>query len=454
MKFRSTLFLLIAFIALLVFVLVVEFPEEGETTDYLVNNPPYEVEKIEFETGETTVVMEKQNDEEWMITSPLNAPADKNEVEKLASDMSELTYEKIVETESPDLDKYGIPSQKIRLYYQDKKEPVAIHIGEKNPLDNTYFAKLGHENRVALLPSRLHTALEKKLADFRKKDIFQFDTEKAESLSLTTPEFSWQAEKRSGEWYMTGPVESMADKTAVQQILDSLSGLKAEEFISEDKSEEEMQNFGLENPPYLAGLNIPGENIKLNFHFNQMDEELYATTDKSAKIVTVADTILNQLDKPVSSLREKSIADFYTWEVTGVNIESRELTLSAVKDKENAWHLDALEGPEADTQKIEDFLRKLSYLEAAEFIDPPWDAGRYGLSGEIRKISIATSPDEKEEPEIVTLLIGKEDEENNQVIIKNQRFDYLFKTDSAFLQNYPSKREEWIQKEAESEKEK
>jgi hypothetical protein len=454
MKFRTTLFLLIAFAALLVFVLVVDFPEEKESREYLVNHPPYDVVKIEFSTGDSTLVMEKHNDEDWMITSPLNAPADKIQVETLAEDMSELTYEKVVETESSDLDKYGIPVQEIRLHYKDKPEPVTIHIGEKNPLDNTYFAKLSQESRVVLLPSRLSTTLEKGLDDFRKKDIFQFETENTGTLAVTTPEISWQAEKKSGEWFLTEPVQSLADHTGIQGILDSLAGLKAETFISEDKTEEDMRKYGLSDPPYHAALNLPAENKKVDFYLNQTDEQLYATTNESTKIITVSDTILTNLDKPVSDLREKSIADFYSWDVTRIDIESPDLSLSAVKDKEGVWHLDSPEGPEAVKQEIEDLLRKISYLEASEFIDPPWNAEEYGLTGDAQKLTITVSADEKEEAETVTLLIGEEDKENNQVTVKNQRFDYLFKTDAEFLQNYPSQRPDWLEEKDDPQEEK
>lgn len=452
MKFRSTFFLLIAFIALLVFVLVVEFPEEGDTQDYLVNKPPYEVEKIEFESGENTIVIEKQSDEEWMITAPLQAPADKTQVESLAEDMSELPFEKVVETEPGDLAKYGIPAQKIRLFYQDKTGPVSILIGEKNPLDNTYFAKAEHESRVVLLPSRLSTTLEKELTDLRKKDIFQFAEDKAGALSVATPDSSWQAEKIDEDWYLIEPVQSLADKTGIQSVLDSLNGLKAEEFVSENKSEEDIRKYGLQNPSYEAALNIPGENKKLTFYLNQSDDKLYATTNESTKIITVSDTILTKLDKPASDLREKSIADFYNWEVTRVDVEDPNTSLTAVKDKEDVWHLDSAEGPEADKQKIEDFLRKVSYLEASEFIDPPWEAEEYGLSGNGKKVIISISSDDKEEPETLTLLIGKEKEEegNKRVFMQNQRFDYLFKTDAEFLQSYPAEPGDWLKKEDEN----
>jgi hypothetical protein len=183
-----------------------------------------------------------------------------------------------------------------------------------------------------------------------------------------------------------------------------------------------------------------------------LDDKLYATTDESTKIITVSDTVLTKLDKPASDLREKSIADFYNWEVTRVDVEDPAISLNAVKDKEDVWHLDSAEGPEADKQKIEDFLRKVSYLEASEFIDPPWEAEEYGLSGNGKKVIISISSDDKDKTETITLLIGKEkeEEENKKVFIQNQRFDYLFKTDAEFLQSYPAEREDWLKKENES----
>ncbi|MFO7865884.1 MAG: DUF4340 domain-containing protein [Candidatus Aminicenantes bacterium] len=445
MKFRTTFYLLLAFIALLVFVLVIEFPGEKESRNLLVDLPPYDVEKIEFDTGESLIIITKQNQEEWMITSPVNAPADKIQTENLARDMSELAYEKTVETEPSDLAKYGIPSQKIILHYKDKPEPVGILIGDKNPLDNTYFAKLENESRVVLIPSRLSTTLEKSLSDFRKKDIFRFDTEKSMSITVSNPETSWQAEKKDGEWFLVDPLDSLADKTGIQGILDSLSSLKAEEFVSENKTDPEIRQFGLHQPSYRVEMNLPEENKKTEFFFNRHDDAVYATTNDSLKIVTVPDAILTKLDQSLTDLRDKSIAGFYTWEVSAVDITSRQLTLSAVKDQEETWRLDSAEGPEADIQKIEDFLRKISYLEASDFIDPPWDAGEYGLADKDKKVTITVKKDQ--EAETITLLIGKEDKENNQVVLKNQRFDYLYKAGSEFLQTFPLQRKDWLKNE-------
>jgi len=398
--------------------------------------------------------MEKQSDEDWMITFPLNAPADKTQVENLAEDLSELPYEKVVETESPDFAKYGIPTQTIRLYYENLTDPVVILIGEKNPLDNTYFAKLGSENRVVLLPGRLSTTLEKELTDLRKKDIFAFDIEEAASLSVTSPETGWTVEKEGEKWFLTDPVSSLADKTGIQNVLNALSGLTAEDFVSENKTEAEMETFGLDSPSYHAELDLPGKNKKLHFYLNKQEDKTYATSNDSGKIVTVADTTLSQLDKPVSELRETSVADFYAWEVKRIQLEGPELTLEAVKDKEDVWHLDSTNGPEAEKQTIEDFIRKISYLEAEEFVDPPYAAGKYGITGDVQKLTITVAADEGDEADIITLLLGNQLEEEGPVFVKNQNLDYLFQVDSEFMQNYPSSREDWLKPEAESKEEK
>ena len=50
--------------------------------------------------------------------------------------------------------------------------------------------------------------------------------------------------------------------------------------------------------------------------------------------------------------------------------------------------------------------------------------------------------DENEVKEI-TVLIGSEDKEAKKVVVKNARFDYLFRMDSAFLEEFPKDIKDW-----------
>ena len=121
------------------------------------------------------------------------------------------------------------------------------------------------------------------------------------------------------------------------------------------------------------------------------------------------------------------------------------LTVAAVKEKvkdEEKWRLEAPEKPEADGSKVETFIRKIEGLEAAEFIDAPKGLAEYGLDKPEAEVKVRVKEGENKTREI-TILVGREDKEKKQVVVKNSGLGYLFRVDSAFLQDLPKEAKDW-----------
>jgi hypothetical protein len=280
-------------------------------------------------------------------------------------------------------------------------------------------------------------------------------------------------------------VDSLAKKNDITSLLSSLSDLKAKEFVSEEKNDEELTKFMLDAPEHTITLQIPLENQEVTFFIQKTEDKLYATTSLSPKIIEVEDTILSKLEKDPHEMREKEIADFYSWEVNKVSLERGDLGLTVVEDEEeDKWRFDSAEGEEADKDKIDEFIRKIEALQAESFIDPPLNLAEFGLDPPAAKMMIWVKEDEEKSKEI-TLFIGKklkdEDEQEDTkkagsekagteaekeeetgeeaqdeseaedttlkkefVVVKNARFDYIFKVDAEFLKQLPEKKDDWI----------
>lgn len=488
MKFKTTLILLVIFLGLLAFVILFNVKDVGEAKpgDKLVDLSSDEVERINFKTEEETITFIKEGENDWLISEPIEAKADKYEVDRIANDFSSLDIDRVVEEEPSDLEKYGIPQKEVTLHFKDKKEPVKILVGMENPLDQKFFAKREDETRVVLISSTHKSLFEKKVFDFREKRIFKFETDDVLGIKLRSGEIRWEAEKKEEEWFLKNPVESLAEKSDISSLLSSLSDLRAKEFVSEEKTDEELKKFKMDTPEHTITLQMPLENQEVTFFIQKTDDKLYATSSLSPKIVEVEDTILSKLEKDPREMREKEVADFYTWEVNKVFVESGDLSLTVIEDEEDKWHFDSAEGEEADKDKIEEFIRKIEGLEAEAFIDPPINLKEYGLEPPEAKVTVWVKEDEDTSKEI-SVLIGKtlqddvdqedtkkaasakagpeakeeektgeevkgeseaEEEEDAAikkefVAVKNARFDYLFKVDAGFLAQLPEKLEDW-----------
>jgi hypothetical protein len=190
---------------------------------------------------------------------------------------------------------------------------------------------------------------------------------------------------------------------------------------------------------------MPLVNKDAKFEFHKADDKVYAANSLSNKIILVESQILTDLEKKADELREKKVAEFYSWDADKIWVQKGELDLTAAKEKvkeEDKWFLSSPAKAEADGSKIETLIRKIEGMEAAEFVDLPKDQAEFGLDRPLAEAKIWTKEGENKTKE-THILFGKIDSEKKQIIVKNAKYPYLFKVDSAVLDEFPKEARDW-----------
>jgi len=449
-KFKNTIVLFAVFLVLLVAVLLFESKglknqEKKEKEAKLVDLAVADILKMTLKNESGAMTFQKDEKGEWLITEPLEVQADGMEVDSLAESFAGLRIERVVEAEPKDLKTYEIPNREITLWVKGKDLPVKVLVGMENPIDSTLFAKREDEKRVVLLASSLKTTVDKKLFDFRGKDVFKFETADIRAIKVRAGDVAWAASKKDDGWELTAPIAALANGSRLDNLLYTLSGLKAKEFVSENKSDEDIKKNGLDKPEYEVVLSMPPGNKEAVLSLQKSDDKVYAASSLSNKIVLVDGAVLNDLGKKADEYREKKTAVFNSWEADRIFVTKGGLTVAAVKDKvkdEEKWRLEAPDKPEADGSKVETLIRRIESLEAVEFIDTPKDLAEYGLDKPEAEVKVWVKDGENKTREI-TILVGKEDKEKKQVVVKNAGLGYLFRVDSAFLEDFPREAKDW-----------
>jgi hypothetical protein len=449
-KFGRTLALFGVFLVLLAAVLF--FDARGkkraagkEKEGRLVDLASADLVKMSLKAGDAVLTFERDAKGEWKITEPLETGADAAEVGGLADGFSGLRIERVVATAPADLSAYGIPDKEMSLWVNGKDKPVRILVGIENPIDKTLFAKRDDDPRVVLIASSLKTTLDKKLFDFRRKDVFAFEKAGVSAVKVRTGSASWEASKKDGSWFLKSPLAALAEISRVETLLDSLAGLRAKEFVSEKRTDEDVRKNGLDKPDYEVVLSMPGANREATMALHKDGDRISAMSSLADNIVLVERTILADLDKKPDEYREKKVAVFDSWEVDRLSVTAGGLSLAVVKEKvgdADKWLLGSEGKTEADGSKVEMFIRKIEGLEAAEFIDIPKSLAEYGLDKPRAEVKIRTKDYEGKVRES-TVLVGTEDKDKKQVVVKNAAFDYLFRVDSSFLQDIPKDVKDW-----------
>ena len=453
MKFGRTLVLLGVFLVLLAAVLF--FDAHGrkraagkEKEGKLVDLASSDLLKMTLKSGDAVLAFERDDKGEWKITEPLLTGADAAEVGGLADGFSGLRIERVVGTAQADLSAYGIPDKELLLWVKGNDKPVRILVGMENPLDKTLFAKRDDDPRVVLIASHLKATLDKKLFDFRRKDVFAFEKAGVSAVKVRTGSASWEASKKDGDWFLTSPVTALAERSRVETLLDSLAGLRAKEFLSERRADEDVRKSGLDKPEYEVVLSVPTATTdkEATIALHKDGDTISAMSSLSDKVVLVESAILGELDKKPEEYREKKVAVFDSWETDRVAVTAGGLSLAAVKEKAgdaDQWVLESEGKAEADGSKVEMLIRKIEGLEAAEFIDTPKSLEEYGLDKPRAEVKVRTKDDEGKVRESI-VLVGIEDEDKKQVVVKNAALPYLFRVDASFLQDLPKDVKDWI----------
>ena len=457
MKLKTTIILFSVLVILLAFVYFFEIKGKAarekakEKEEKLVDLASDNIQKMTLKKEDETLTFKKNDKGEWLITEPMEVKADSSEVSSLADDFSQLKIERMVEQEPKDLKKYEIPKKELALWVKGQEQPVKILIGMENPLDNTFFAKWEDSQKVVLLSSSLKSALDKKFFDFRQKDVFQFETDKVKNIKLRAKDIEWEALNKDEDWLLDKPVKALAKKNTLDNILSSLSDLKAKAFVAEEKKPEDIKKYGLEKPEYEVALHLPSANQDVVFYLHKAEDKNYATTSLSSKVVEVDTQIFTDLEKKPEDLREKQVAVFNSWEADKLSLKKEDLSLTVAKDKDEKWHFDTPGKEAADSSKIETFIRKIEGLEAAEFVDSPANLKDFGLDKPQAEVKIQVKESEGK-VKGVDVLVGAENKEKKQVVVKNAKLDYLFRVDSSFLDEFPKAAKDWKTEEKKEEK--
>ncbi len=453
MKPKKTLILLAVFAVLLAAVMLVErrgkkTSEAKEKENYLVDVAAADVEKVEIKAAATAagpIAIARNDKGEWQITAPLAAKADPSEAGSLVDAFAKLRIDRVVDNAPGDLKTYEIPRSEVTLWVKGRTTPVRVLIGMENPLDKSLYAKREDDAKVVLLASSLTGTLNKTLFDLREKDVFKFDAAEVNSVRLKFRDSEWQAARTDGAWSLTSPVKALAARGPLDTLLDSLSGVKAKEFLAEDKKPEEVKKLGLDKPEIEVTLGMAASGKTVVFDFRKEGDKAYATTSASTKIIAVETSLLTGLEKTLADVRDKKVAEILSWEADRAAYKSGALSLGAVKEKsgtEEKWVLETPAKDAADPVKVEAFIRKIEGLEAAGFVDAPKDLASYGLEPPAAEARIRTKDAENKVKETV-ILIGREDKAKKQVAVRNGSLGYLFLVDPSFLADMPKDAKDW-----------
>jgi hypothetical protein len=341
-----------------------------------------EADKIEEITiavkdGDRTTLTKTGSD--WQIVAPVKTAADQTEASGLATNLSTLETQHVVEENPEDLKQFGLaePRAEISFRLAGTKEPKQLLIGNKTATGGDVYAKVGPEKRVLLVPGYLESTFVRTTFDLRDKSALKFDRDKADQITIAAGGKTVRVKKDGGEWLLAEPVAARADFGVIEGLLGRLSGAQMKAIVSAEPSEAELKKYGLAAPAVTVRTGAGSSQAALAVGSDAGDGNVYARDLSRPQVFTLESSLADELKKGAADFRKKDVFEFRPFNAKRLEIvrDGQTVVFERVENKDpkapstDKWVQSAPGKKDMDMAKMDAMLSAFANLRAESFAD-------------------------------------------------------------------------------------
>ncbi len=331
-----------------------------------------DIEWMTLTTTDGTEVRARRSNEGWMLTEPLEFPADEFAFDGMASAVANMTSVAVYE-DPQDLEVYGLDDEALELTFGAGGAEYKLRTGDKAPVGGNAYAWIPGEEAVYVVSLLRTNGLRKAFDDLRDKRLLRFDPDSVESFSASWPGGRVDLVRGEEGWTMTAPVEGPADQRALDDVLSALSFLHAVGFQDKRRGDAAV---GLVDPAYAVELKLaPAEeggeprSLSLKIGSVELDGVLHVRA-ASPSLYWIDPGRLDAFPTELDAYRYRQLADFEPGAANRIELafESEEAGQSYVVTAtagDEGWS--SSPDPMAP-ERIQRLLEELSDLEAQRIL--------------------------------------------------------------------------------------
>jgi len=331
-----------------------------------------DIEELRIALADGEAARLTKADGTWKLVEPTAADADSAEAGSIASSLSSVDIQRVVDEKPGDLAQYGLAPARIDVSFKVKGQPAEkrILLGDKTTTGGDLYAKLPDSPRVFLVSSYLESTFKKDPFSLRDKAILKVDRSKVDGFTATAGTTVLEFSKKGSDWSIVKPIAARADFGAVEGAIERLATANMQGITTDAASD--LKPYGLDNP--VATLTIRSGSSAATLTLGRTDNAVVFAKDASRPMVfTVAPTLRADVVKDVAEFRRKDVFDFRSFTASrveftrGADVVAVEKTKSKDKDGKDVDAWKDAKGATVDTMKVEDLLTKISGIRASSF---------------------------------------------------------------------------------------
>src|SRR5271170_6865607 len=248
---------------------------------------------------------------------------------------------------------------------------------------------------------------EKSAADTTKL-AFTLQADDISSLTISYPadpkSQSIDFEKQNGAWQITAPLQTGADESSLQGILQQLASARIAQ--TEPGTPDRLRAFGLDTPAVTLDFQMRN-GAKHTLQLGKKDFTgvyVYALTDNSKEVALLPESLLVSADKPLQDLRDHSVLHLMAADVTSFDLKNASGELAATKDQ-SGWKFSKPSSTPADGDAIHALLSAVANARMVTIAsETPDNLGKYGLATPAISFAVSDS-----KGKTAALLVGKKE---------------------------------------------
>jgi hypothetical protein len=250
MNFKTTIVLIVLLAAALVFVFVArddepaadgggaDAPRTGVEPVRLFTTAAADVKRLTITAADGKKLVVTRSGDAWKIESPIAWPADQWEVRNLLDPIVGLQSSGIIELSAENRAAVGLEKPRFTIEFVDADDKTqTIEIGNPSSLGNDLYVNVGKTPRLAAgggeINDKLDDGLDKLAESLRDKKLVNVTVDAARQLSIAARDRRIVLHKDGDKWRIVEPQQIPADTAQVNDLLYTITGLRAEEFIAD-----------------------------------------------------------------------------------------------------------------------------------------------------------------------------------------------------------------------------
>jgi hypothetical protein len=223
---------------------------------------------------------------------------------------------------------------------------------------------------------RQETRIEKEEASRR---LFTIKKDQVTAIRLEKRDGSAISLEKREHWRVVEPVLTPADEFSVTSLLTTIESLKVERQL--ETAATDLTVYGLDKPMlHLSFLAEPTwHHLRLG-HKAPVSGQFYGSADPENRIVLLASTTEQSLNKSLFDLRSKELFTLKDDDIHRIEIEWPDKRLNLLRKEKEQWQASASPQTKIKSTKVEGFLNRLIWLRPKQFLDNGEDnLAQYGL---------------------------------------------------------------------------